>query len=138
VTDGGTAGGRAVDGGAVDGGVVASDSAAAAATAAAMATGIEIATATASNAGTGQPDRVSKRAVRVRCERCGPRVAAVSSVRLLGKSGGWEYLFTCPGCGARVRRRADAALRAALRGAGAAELTVHGPQDGPVAPAEPQ
>jgi hypothetical protein len=63
----------------------------------------------------------------VRCERCGPRVVAPAAVRLLGRAGGWEYLFACPDCGARARRPADAALRAALRAAGAGELTVLGP-----------
>lgn len=62
-------------------------------------------------------------ALRVRCESCGPRIVALSSVRLLGRSGRWEYVFTCPDCKARVRRSADAALRAALRGAGVAELS---------------
>lgn len=65
-------------------------------------------------------------AVRVRCEVCGPRVVTLSSVRLLGRSGRWEYTFSCPGCGLRARRSADAALRDALRDAGAPELSVHG------------
>ena len=65
-------------------------------------------------------------AVRVRCEVCGPRVVTLSSVRLLGRSGRWEYVFSCPGCGLRVRRSADEALRDALRDAGAAELSVAG------------
>lgn len=87
-----------------------------------------------------QPDSVAgpersmssaKRAVRVRCEDCGPRVVTLSAVRLLGKAAGWEYLFTCPGCGSRVRRRADEALRTALRGAGAAELSLYGPDSVP-------
>jgi len=55
----------------------------------------------------------------------------VSAVRLLGRSGRWEYAFTCPGCSARVRRTADPVLRAALRGAGAAELTLFGPESLP-------
>lgn len=71
------------------------------------------------------PGSDGAKAVRVRCEGCGPRVVTLSSVRLLGRSGRWEYLFTCPGCGARVRRSADDALRDALRDAGAAELSVH-------------
>ncbi|MBS2961636.1 hypothetical protein KGA66_01160 [Actinocrinis puniceicyclus] len=62
-------------------------------------------------------------ALRVRCESCGPRVVTLSSVRLVGRSGRWEYVFTCPGCRARVHRSADEALRAALRGAGVAELS---------------
>jgi DNA-directed RNA polymerase subunit RPC12/RpoP len=65
-----------------------------------------------------------KAAVRVRCDACGPRVVALSSVRLLGREDRWEYAFTCSGCGARVRRLADEALRTALRDAGAAELRV--------------
>jgi hypothetical protein len=71
------------------------------------------------------------RAVRVRCDACGPRVVALSAVRLLGRSRRWEYQFTCPGCGTRVRRAADAALRAVLRGAGAAQLSVLGPEPVP-------
>jgi hypothetical protein len=55
-------------------------------------------------------------------------MVAVHGVRLLGRAGRWEYQFTCPECGARVRRAADAALQAALRGAGAAELTLLGPE----------
>ena len=70
----------------------------------------------------------SRRAVRVRCDACGPLVVALSAVRLLGRSQRWEYQFTCPGCGARVRRGADTALRSALRGVGAAELSVLGPE----------
>ena len=62
--------------------------------------------------------------VRVRCDRCGPVIVAVSAVRLLGRSDRWEYTFTCPDCGTRIRRTADPALRAVLRGAGAAELSV--------------
>jgi predicted RNA-binding Zn-ribbon protein involved in translation (DUF1610 family) len=73
----------------------------------------------------GQLDAV--RGVRVRCDRCGPRVVAVSAVRLLGRSDRWEYAFTCPDCGTRVRRTADPTARAALRGAGAAELRVQTP-----------
>ncbi len=64
-------------------------------------------------------------AVRVRCGQCGPRLVALSSVRLLGRGDRWEYAFTCTDCGSRVRRTADAALQAVLRDAGAAELTVH-------------
>lgn len=66
-------------------------------------------------------------ALRVRCDDCGPRVVALSSVRLLGRADRWEYAFTCTGCGSRVRRPADAALQAVLRGAGAAELILHVP-----------
>jgi len=65
-------------------------------------------------------------AVRVRCEVCGPRVVTLASVRLVGRSGRWEYMFSCPDCGLRVRRSADEALRDALRDAGAAELSVAG------------
>ncbi len=74
-------------------------------------------------------DAGGTRAVRVRCEACGPRVVALSSVRLLGRQNRWEYAFTCPGCGARVRKSADEALRNALRGAGAAELSVPGAEN---------
>jgi hypothetical protein len=79
----------------------------------------------------------STRSLRVRCDGCGPRLVDVSAVRLLGKAGRWEYGFTCPGCSARVRRPADAALRAALRGAGAAELVLRGPGGAPAAPRLP-
>jgi hypothetical protein len=61
---------------------------------------------------------------RVRCDACGPRVVALSSVRLVGFGRRWQYLFTCPGCGTRVRRTADEALRSALRGVGASELSL--------------
>jgi len=71
------------------------------------------------------PGSDGAKAVRVRCEVCGPRVVTLSSVRLLGRTGRWEYSFTCPDCGARVRRSADDALRDALRDAGAAELSVY-------------
>jgi len=70
---------------------------------------------------------VTQQQVRVRCDGCGPRLLAVSALRLLGRSDRWEYAFTCPGCSARVRRTADPALRAALRSAGAAELRVQTP-----------
>jgi len=61
----------------------------------------------------------------VRCESCGPRVVALSSVRLLGRDERWEYTFMCAGCGSRTRRSADAALQAVLRDAGAAQLTLY-------------
>ncbi len=61
---------------------------------------------------------------RVRCDACGPRVIALSSVRLVGFGRRWQYLFACPGCGARVRRAADEALRSALRNVGASELSL--------------
>ncbi len=67
----------------------------------------------------------ANRTVRVRCERCGPCLVALSAGRLLGRGERWEYTFTCTECGARVRRPADAALQAVLRDAGAAQLTVH-------------
>jgi hypothetical protein len=66
---------------------------------------------------------------RVRCDACGPRVIALSGVRLLHRGERSVYLFTCDHCGQRNRRPADAALRAALRSAGAAELRVHSPAD---------
>ena len=69
--------------------------------------------------------------LRVRCDGCGPHLVTVSAVRLLGRSDRWEYAFTCPGCGARVRRTADPALRAALREAGAAELALFNPESLP-------
>ena len=77
------------------------------------------------------PQLESVRGIRVRCDRCGPRVVAVSALRLLGRSDRWEYAFACPDCGTRTRRAADPALRAALRGAGAAELSVQTPVPAP-------
>ncbi|MGH3417396.1 MAG: hypothetical protein ACRDVE_00840 [Actinocrinis sp.] len=62
--------------------------------------------------------------VRVRCDGCGPRVIALAGVRLVGYGRRWEYLFACPGCGSRIRRTADDALRSVLRGAGAPELSL--------------
>ncbi|HEV3169151.1 MAG TPA: hypothetical protein VGZ32_02365 [Actinocrinis sp.] len=66
---------------------------------------------------------------RVRCDACGPRVLPLSAVRLLHRGEHSVYLFTCDQCGQRNRRPADAALRAALRSAGAAELRVHSAAD---------
>jgi hypothetical protein len=73
------------------------------------------------------PESGPVRGIRVRCDRCGPRVVAVSALRLLGRTDRWEYAFTCPDCEARTRRAADSALRAVLLGAGAAELSVQTP-----------
>ncbi len=67
---------------------------------------------------------------RVRCDACGPRLIPLTGVRLLHRGERSVYLFTCDQCGQRNRRPADAALRAALRSAGAAELRVHGAADG--------
>ena len=77
----------------------------------------------------GRPSPASPPIVRVRCESCGPRVVALSSVRLLGRDERWEYAFTCTGCGSRTVRSADAALQAVLRDAGAAELIVYSSAD---------
>jgi hypothetical protein len=64
--------------------------------------------------------------VRVRCDACGPRVIGLDDVRLLDRGSGAIYVFTCDGCGRRVRRPADAALRGALLGAGVSGLTLLG------------
>lgn len=64
--------------------------------------------------------------VRVRCDACGPRVIELVHVRLLDRGSGAVYVFTCDGCGSRVRRPADAALRGALIGAGVSGLTLLG------------
>jgi len=73
----------------------------------------------------GRPSAASPPVVRVRCESCGPRIVALSSVRLLGRHERWQYAFMCAGCGSRTVRSADAALQAVLRDAGAAELFVY-------------
>jgi endogenous inhibitor of DNA gyrase (YacG/DUF329 family) len=66
---------------------------------------------------------------RVRCPACGPQSVPVTEVRLVtglrrasrgGASG--RYAFTCPGCGASVRRPADDALIALLDAAGVTAL----------------
>lgn len=67
---------------------------------------------------------------RVRCDACGPRVIQLSGVRLLHRGERSMYLFTCDLCGQRNRRPADAAMRAALRSAGATELRLHSAADG--------
>lgn len=72
---------------------------------------------------------------RVRCDRCGPRLVPLAQVRVLDLAGHCEYVFTCPGCGLRTRRPADAELLAVLRAAGAASLTLYsGEPDAPVGP----
>lgn len=66
---------------------------------------------------------------RVRCPACGPQSVQVEEVRLVtglrrasrgGASG--RYTFTCPECGATVRRPADDALVAVLGAAGVRAL----------------
>jgi hypothetical protein len=75
-----------------------------------------------------QPGAAAVQRVRVRCDGCGPGIVPLAAVRLLSRSEQrWEYAVACPGCGSRIRRAADPALRAALRAAGAAELSVQGP-----------
>ena len=68
---------------------------------------------------------MSVREVRVRCERCGPRVLPLDAVRLLDRGERAEYRFTCDRCGLGNRRPADEALCAALRGVGAVGFTLH-------------
>lgn len=64
---------------------------------------------------------------RVRCPGCGPQYVAVSDVRFVETGDGAEanrYLFTCPACGARVRRPAGPELAGILKTAGVATLAL--------------
>ncbi|ACU71355.1 conserved hypothetical protein [Catenulispora acidiphila DSM 44928] len=64
---------------------------------------------------------------RVRCPDCGPQYVAVSDLRFVETGDGAEanrYLFTCPACGARVRRPAGPELAAILKSAGVATLAL--------------
>lgn len=64
---------------------------------------------------------------RVRCPDCGPQYVAVSDVRFVETGDGAEanrYLFTCPACGARVRRPAGRELAEILKSAGVATLAL--------------
>lgn len=64
---------------------------------------------------------------RVRCPDCGPQYVAVSDVRFVETGDGAEanrYLFTCPACGARVRRPAGPELAEILKSAGVATLAL--------------
>lgn len=76
---------------------------------------------------------------RVRCDDCGPQLIPLAGVRLLSFSAAASYTFTCAGCGKRVRRPADAALRRVLREAGAVGLALvaDGAEDGSPVPAPP-
>jgi len=64
---------------------------------------------------------------RVRCPDCGPQYVAVSDVRFVETGDGAEanrYLFTCPACGARVRRPAGPELAEILKSSGVATLAL--------------
>jgi predicted RNA-binding Zn-ribbon protein involved in translation (DUF1610 family) len=64
---------------------------------------------------------------RVRCPDCGPQYVAVSDLRFVETGDGAEanrYLFTCPACGARVRRPAGPELAAILKSSGVATLAL--------------
>jgi RNase P subunit RPR2 len=60
--------------------------------------------------------------VRVRCDACGPVMVPPADLRLLGSGDRATYACTCPDCGVRIRRPADAALAEVLRGAGVSAL----------------
>lgn len=70
---------------------------------------------------TGAPD------FRVRCPDCGPQYVAITDVRFVSTGGADSdrYLFTCPACGARVRRPAGPELAEILRTSGVATLALH-------------
>ncbi|MEZ0113999.1 putative RNA-binding Zn-ribbon protein involved in translation (DUF1610 family) [Catenulispora sp. EB89] len=64
---------------------------------------------------------------RVRCPDCGPQYVAVADVRFVETGDGADanrYLFTCPACGARVRRPAGPELAEILKSAGVATLAL--------------
>ncbi|MBS2538129.1 hypothetical protein KGQ20_35795, partial [Catenulispora sp. NF23] len=64
---------------------------------------------------------------RVRCPDCGPQYVAIADVRFVETGDGAEanrYLFTCPACGARVRRPAGPELAEILKSAGVATLAL--------------
>ncbi|MBW8806377.1 MAG: hypothetical protein JF587_21375 [Catenulisporales bacterium] len=71
--------------------------------------------------GTGSAD------FRVRCPDCGPQYVAIADVRFVSTGGADtdRYLFTCPACGARVRRPAGPELAEILRTSGVATLALH-------------
>jgi predicted RNA-binding Zn-ribbon protein involved in translation (DUF1610 family) len=64
---------------------------------------------------------------RVRCPDCGPQHVAIADVRFVETGDGAEanrYLFTCPACGARVRRPAGPELAEILKSSGVATLAL--------------
>ena len=64
---------------------------------------------------------------RVRCPDCGPQYVAVADLRFVETGDGAEanrYLFTCPACGARVRRPAGPELAEILKSSGVATLAL--------------
>lgn len=64
---------------------------------------------------------------RVRCPDCGPQYVAIADVRFVETGDGADanrYLFTCPACGARVRRPAGPELAEILKSAGVATLAL--------------
>jgi predicted RNA-binding Zn-ribbon protein involved in translation (DUF1610 family) len=64
---------------------------------------------------------------RVRCPDCGPQFVAVGDLRFVETGEGAEanrYLFTCPSCGARVRRPAGPELAEILKSSGVATLAL--------------
>ena len=64
---------------------------------------------------------------RVRCPDCGPQFVAIADVRFVETGDSAEanrYLFTCPACGARVRRPAGPELAEILKSAGVATLAL--------------
>ena len=66
-------------------------------------------------------------AFRVRCPDCGPQYVAVADVRFVETGEGADanrYLFTCPACGARVRRPAGPELAEILKSSGVATLAL--------------
>ncbi|MEY9927647.1 putative RNA-binding Zn-ribbon protein involved in translation (DUF1610 family) [Catenulispora sp. GP43] len=74
-----------------------------------------------------QPQPPSAADFRVRCPDCGPQYVAVSDLRFVETGDGAEanrYLFTCPACGARVRRPAGPELAAILKSSGVATLAL--------------
>ena len=78
-------------------------------------------------AGRQEPKPAAAADFRVRCPDCGPQYVAVSDVRFVETGDGAEanrYLFTCPACGARVRRPAGPELAAVLKSSGVATLAL--------------
>jgi hypothetical protein len=64
---------------------------------------------------------------RVRCPDCGPQYVAIADMRFVETGDGAEanrYLFTCPACGARVRRPAGPELAEILKSSGVATLAL--------------
>ena len=73
------------------------------------------------------PTRAPAADFRVRCPDCGPQFVAVADLRFVETGDGAEanrYLFTCPACGARVRRPAGPELAEILKSAGVATLAL--------------